>query len=263
MIEEPDFVLSLGTGEPTRRNELSTEAPRRKWKNKAFARLCRLFWEKIRDKQVRQAFRGHPRYHRLDLEFDGEEPRLDDTQSMPELKAKTLSDPALLKGVESVARCLVASLFYFELESMPAHVDGKYLGSGRILCSLRCNEPAFQELFDQLAKSSSLLLLNNVPLAAVNDISCFGSDGNYRKKVDFNTPDRFSICLKQGDSEPCHIGRSPLSVEKLIAAQGLDACFGRSDHRKRKASDALVGPVEKRRSAGLSQANVARCTFDR
>ena len=88
LVEEPDFVISLGTGEPTPSNELSTDAPRGIWKNRAFARLCRLFWEKMRDKKVRQAFHAHPRYYRLDVEFDGEEPKLDDVMSIPELKSK-------------------------------------------------------------------------------------------------------------------------------------------------------------------------------
>jgi len=38
----------------------------------------------MRDRQVKQIFRTHPRYHRLDMEFDGAEPRLGNTKSMHE-----------------------------------------------------------------------------------------------------------------------------------------------------------------------------------
>lgn len=78
--------------------------------------------------------------------------------------------------------------------------------------------PAFQELLGQLS-------------------SIFDKDGNFRRQIELNTTDRFTISLKQGSSEPCNISGSPFSVGKLIQAQGLDASFGRPDHRKRKAGN--------------------------
>jgi hypothetical protein len=58
-------------------------------------------------------------YHRLDVEFDQAEPRLDDAKSMSELKSKVQADDSLSKAIDRIARCTVASLFYFELESIP------------------------------------------------------------------------------------------------------------------------------------------------
>lgn len=247
LVEEPDFVISLGTGEPASSNDLSPDAPRSIWKNGAFPRLCRLFWEKMRDKKVRQAFHAHPRYHRLNFEFDGEEPRLDNTESMSELQSKVDEDPSLSTRIDNIARCVIASFFYFELDAAPRRCNGKFVGSGRILCVVKCGDPAYRELFDQLASIRAYLVVNDCPIVAVNDPSCFGKDGNFRKLIDLETADRFAIYLKQDAVEPYNISGSPFSVERLIAAQGLEASFGRSDHRKRKSSSVPDETRRKRR----------------
>jgi hypothetical protein len=247
LIEEPDFVLSLGTGEPTSSNDISTDIPRGIWKNGAFPRLCRLFWEKMRDKKVRQAYHSHPRYHRLNVKFDGEEPQLDDVMSIPALKSKVTGDDSISDGVDHIARCIIASLFYFELDSKPESSDGKYIGSGRILCSLRSHDPSFKELFDQLSSISAQFYFDQHVIAAVKDLSCFDKDGNFRIQVELNTVDRFTVSLQANSSEPYNISGSPFSVRRLIQAQAFDASFGRPDHRKRKVGDDSNTPNKRQR----------------
>ncbi|KAI9772432.1 MAG: hypothetical protein M1840_000635 [Geoglossum simile] len=245
-IEEPDFVVSLGTGAP-RKNDPSMSGPRNVWKDGAFPRLCRMYWEKIRDRKVRQVFRTHPRYHRLDIEFDGPEPRLDDTGSMPKLKSKVQTDRSLSKIIDNIARCVIASLFYFELDSIPERSNGEYIGTGYILCSLRYNNPAFRVLLDRLSSSNARFYLNGylVP-GIVGDPSSIGRDGNFRKWLELRVINKFTISLKQDESEPCNISGSPFLIDKLVLAQGLNAFFGRADHRKRKMlSDSNV-PARKR-----------------
>jgi hypothetical protein len=56
------------------------------------------------------------RAHRLSVDFDGPEPRLDDTGMIRELAQKSQTDPALTRTMDIVARRMVASLFYFELD---------------------------------------------------------------------------------------------------------------------------------------------------
>ncbi|KAH7111753.1 hypothetical protein B0J11DRAFT_598320 [Dendryphion nanum] len=248
LVEEPDFILSLGTGEPTSNNELSTDIPRGIWKNGAFPRLCRLFWEKMRDGKVRQAYHSHPRYHRLNVTFDGEEPQLDDIMSIPGLKSKVQEDESTSDAIDHVARCLIASLFYFELDSKPERSDGKYMGSGRILCSLRSHDPSFKQLIDQLSSISAQFYLDEHVIAAVKDSSCLDKDGNFRVRVELNTANRFTISLQESSSETYNISGSPFSIGKLIQAQAFDASFGRSDHRKRKAGGDLENPNKRQRS---------------
>jgi len=245
-VDEPDFVLSLGTGEPKPNQRLPPTGPRNVWRNGAFPRLCRLFWEKIKDKNVRQAFHAHPRYHRLNIQFEGDEPRLDDTQSIPSIKAMAQEDKSLSSIITNVARYMIASLFYFELESIPQRSGGKYIGTGHILCSIRCSDPGFQLLFDRLSRSSAQFWINGLPVIDVDD-SCFDGGGNFRKQVDLDTDNRFAIALKQDPSGPCNISGSPFSITKLILLQGFTAVFGRPDHRKRKCLGFPDNPKRKHR----------------
>jgi hypothetical protein len=125
-----------------------------------------MFLEKMRDRKIRQAFKTHPRYYRLDTKFKYAEPRLDNAKSIPELKSKVQADHSISKKLDSIVYCMVASLFYFELDSIPEMFDGKSVGTGYIQCSLRRNS------------------------------SFLGTDGNFRKPVELNVTDGFTISLK-------------------------------------------------------------------
>ncbi|KAH7111354.1 hypothetical protein B0J11DRAFT_598877 [Dendryphion nanum] len=114
LVEEPDFILSLGSGEPTSNNELSTDIPRGIWKNGAFPDYVDCSGKKCEME----------RYHRLNVIFDGEEPQLDDIMSIPGLKSKVQEDSSTSNAIDHVSRCLIASLFYFELDSNPSEAVG-------------------------------------------------------------------------------------------------------------------------------------------
>ena len=151
-----------------------------------------------------------------------------------------------LKNINNVARYMIASLFYFELASVPQRSGGRYVGTGHILCSIRRNDPAFRLLFDRLSRNSAQFWVSSCPVIDVDD-SCFGGDGNFQKQVELNTYNRFAIALKQDSSEPCNISGSPFSITKLILLQGFSAVFGRPDHRKRKGSGYSENPKKKHR----------------
>lgn len=186
------------------------------------------------------------KYHRLDVEFDGAEPRLDDVNSIPVLKSQVLGDPLISAVIDNIAHCAIASLFYFELDSIPKKINGEYTGTGRLLCVLRQNDPALKVLPGQLSRSPAVFLLGDCQIpGTVDDHSITGTDGNFQKKIGLNVRDRFSTFLKEGRSQPRNISGSPFSMEKLIAAQGLEAHFGRADHRKRSIDDGY--PAVKRR----------------
>jgi hypothetical protein len=239
LVEEPDFIVSLGTGTPraSGKPSMSVSGPLRLWKDGAVPRLCRLFWEKMRDRQVKQVFRTHPRYHRLDIEFEGAVPRLDDIHNIHELQLKAQEDPSVSKVIDNIARCAIASIFYFKLGPFPERCNGNYTGTGFILCCLQQGDPAFKVLLDQLSRTSATFCLNDDPIPGViGDRSFISRDGNFRKRVELNISGRFTISLKQGESELCNISGSPYSIEKLITAQDLNAPFGTADHGKRKRS---------------------------
>ena len=60
-------------------------------------------------------------YFRFNVEFEGREPRLDDPTRMQELKdiAGQNVNHSSSKQLDHLARCVIAELFYFELEGVP------------------------------------------------------------------------------------------------------------------------------------------------
>ena len=191
-----------------------------------FSRARDLILEKMRDKTVRRAYKTvglatqilH-RIHRLSINFDATEPRLDDTRSIPKLKSRVQNDHSLLTKIDAIARCMIASLFYFELDSLLQRYDGKHAVMGYILCSIRRCDLAFPVLLNKLVNGSARFFLNEWPIPGLlYDPSFFGKDGNFRKRVELDTFDKFTICLKESDAEPCNISRSPFSVYKLVSA---------------------------------------------
>jgi hypothetical protein len=246
--EEPDFVVSLGIGEPASSNyDVSMEDRR---KHGMVSRAGHLIWEKLRDKAVRRAScMAKSASYRLDIEFDGDEPRLDDTTSITQLVSKVQSDTSLRPKIDAVARCMVASLFYFSLDSPPRMCNSnEYMLTGQIRCSLWRSESALKALLTKLASGRGRFMVNGSPIGdVVTDGSFLEKDGNFRICVSIKTLDRLAITLEAGGAEACNVSGSPFSVQKLVAAQGLDAPFGRPDHRKRKRSDDCASATVKKR----------------
>ncbi|KAH7363553.1 phospholipase [Plectosphaerella cucumerina] len=248
LLDEPDDVVSIGTGESRPSNAAATDDLRDPWANGAVPRLRRLFWEKMGDRKVRQVLQRQRRYHRLTVHFDGDEPMLDNARCMPEMGRKARDDPSLSEPIAHLRRCMIASLFYFELDSLPERRGGRYVGTGSILCTIRRAEPGFRELFSQMLERSVQIILDGRPVSAVGDAACFDREGNFRKAVELDTCGTLQIALREGATAPCDIGRSPFSVERLVALQGLDSVFGRRSCRKRKNSCQDAATAKRRRA---------------
>jgi hypothetical protein len=237
LMKRPDFVISLGTGE-SRHADVSEKVSDNTRRKIVLRRLDEAFWEKLRDKQIREAIQPQVTpewYHRLDVSLDGSGPRLDDTASIPMLKEQAESDDSISGLIDNAAHCLVASLFYFKLDSVPERHNGNFVCSGRILCLLSGNDPAFQKLMEKLSAESAQFLLDDYPICMVDGPFCLSNDGNFRKTIEVITAGQFAISLKRGQTELWSVSGSPFSVESLVTEQMLDTPFGRSDHRERKA----------------------------
>lgn len=254
---QPDFVVSLGTGEPGPSNyDVSTSDCRSVRKNGMLHRIRDLLLEKTRDRTVQRACKSVAlagkvlqRVHRLNVDFDGPEPRLDDTSMIPELTLRSQADPALAPKIDVVARRMVASLFYLELDdALPQWRDGRYVLRGYVRCSIRRGDAALAALLRKLSSSRGRFLVGDWAVSDASDASCIGKDGNFCLSLDIETKDRFAVTLLLADEEAgSDISGSPFSVRKLVAAQGLDAAFGRSDHRKRKRAGEEEWSSNKRR----------------
>ncbi|ORY10824.1 hypothetical protein BCR34DRAFT_485132, partial [Clohesyomyces aquaticus] len=75
---------------------------------------------------------------------------LDNIASILTLKEQANKDSLISKLIDNVAYSLVASLFYFKLDRDLDRHKGRFIGLGRILCSILGKDPAFLELIKQL-----------------------------------------------------------------------------------------------------------------
>jgi len=260
-IEEPDFVVSLGTGyqrQPT--SSPCTSGPRGILRDGFIPRSYRAFMSSLSGRKLWQEFRNcgrgdtEGRYFRFDIEFDGREPSLDNINQMEGLKLRAQAEHSKSKELDNLARCVVASLFYFEFESTPQYEDGEISCAGHILCRLRSGDPALEVVLLQLSKSSAKFALQNHTLPGViGDCSFSDRYGNFRKRVEFTVnsrQQRIPIHLREGSSLSNNISGSPFSVDSFVAAQGLEAHFGRADHRKRKQPEGLQCSGRKKQRVG-------------
>jgi hypothetical protein len=158
---------------------------------------------------------------------------------MRELQAGVEADVSLMEPIDRVVHCAIASLFYFELSEMPSCQDGKYIGVGIISCSISGDDPAFQLLLNRLASRRAQLYVNEEPISDAWDASTScNENGNFCRPVRYETGDQISISICMGGSSArgAHISGLPSTVADLVDAQGLNAYFGTSEHRKRKRS---------------------------
>ncbi|KFY02563.1 hypothetical protein O988_02062 [Pseudogymnoascus sp. VKM F-3808] len=238
LADEPGLVVSLGTGS----TRVPDGGPRMSFtrgilKDGWIPRLLRAFKSTIGTKCAYQRRGGrNNKYFRFDVEFDGPEPQLDDTSRMQELKAAARSAMEGSKQLDRLARCIIAELFFFELDSLPVKKNGQYVCIGKILCRLCAGDPSLGTLMEQLNKSSAKFLLQDHSISNSNS-SYLAANGNFCLAAEFDVSSRnsdISLYIQEGSSEPCSISGSPYSINRLIAAQQLEALFGRADHAKRQ-----------------------------
>ncbi|EDN92146.1 hypothetical protein SS1G_08008 [Sclerotinia sclerotiorum 1980 UF-70] len=150
---EPSLVVSLGTG-AARVNDVPEMGPSRGLLKDGFIpRLIRAFklsfGSTIAHKHRSLRRQGsREQYFRFDIEFDHPEPELDDTTRMQEVKERARSAIYESKELDHLARCVVAELFLFELDSIPKKERGRYFCQGRIICRLRAHHTALQVLLE-------------------------------------------------------------------------------------------------------------------
>jgi hypothetical protein len=258
--------VSLGTGKaPDHDPEMYGSSSW--WRDLWFFRLCRALWssidsqengDSIRRKMAKNhkedpgKMRRRGEYFRFNIEFRTQQPRLDDSSKIPEMKI--LAQEAMLhsKQLDRLAHCIIAELFVFELEldNPPRKENGRYSCTGYILCCHRAGSSAFDALLERLTKSSAKFLFRGRALpGSIRDRASLARDGNFRKRVCFDVTskeDLVSLHLWEGGAESYNISGSPFSVDWLMEAQGLGRPFGRQDGMKRKRKDNDKGLPRKR-----------------
>lgn len=191
-------------------------------------------WEKYtRSIDKTSELRG--RCIRLDVTLEqGTEPRLDDVAAVPGLKERVHNDVALSVGIDSMADCVIASLFYFELTGMPIHDGSMFTGSGQILCLRKSGDPALSVLVEKLVALNARFVVNDRIMGG-NFLSPLHWDetGNFAMATEFRVVGQeLSVSLAWPDGRTYPISGSRYHIRTLVQAQGLDAPFGLPDHRR-------------------------------
>jgi hypothetical protein len=218
-----DYLVSVGTGESRPSNSAAMDDMRNVWENGAVPRQA-LLGEDERQKgaaDVPDAAAVPP----PDRAFRRRRADADSAPCMSEMGRKARGVPSLSGPIACVRRCMIASLFYFELDALPERSRGRYAGSGTILCTIRRSEAGFQELFALMTNSSAQIVVDGSPLSAVNDPTCFDKGGNFRKQIEVDTHGSLEICLREGLSEPSPISRSPFTIEHWWRSRALMRCL--------------------------------------
>lgn len=175
--------------------------------------------------------RARHRYHRLNITFDDLEPAIDDVAAMETLKKMTEAQICRHPQKTPIINSMLASMFYFEFERLPTWNGTHYLCAGNIFTRTQLPADGRRILLDELTSTSSFFLLRGVPVVCVPRRNKHTPP--FKRAVQFqleSLEDTVAITLRGITSEPCTISGLPKCATDIIAAQGLYAPFGRSDH---------------------------------
>ncbi|KAK6436023.1 hypothetical protein LTR95_007787 [Oleoguttula sp. CCFEE 5521] len=161
-----DFALSIGTGVSPASTVAYGTGPYSPVKDRFVARVFRTFMKSMDGERVWReiynslAERDKDRYHRLNLPLEGKEPDLDDVESMMDLKRQSIQWLAPETRLAAPLDSIIASMFYFEVDSFDLQPDGLFRCLGNVYCRLRLNRSGREYLFTLLKSSSSYFCVN-------------------------------------------------------------------------------------------------------
>ncbi|KAF4972947.1 hypothetical protein FSARC_616 [Fusarium sarcochroum] len=246
---EPSLLLSLGTG--------SSSQLRKSWSMifEMFPfRVYRALWQRVSSKTAWDSLVGHQldssqcKLFRLDVDFEHEQPSLDDVGKMDYVQHTAQMMGSHSPLLKTLARHLRAELFYFELDGtwpLP-YSNGLYHCVGNIFCRLRASTVEHDSLMKKLRESGAMFRVGDQSA----NIDVRDNNNNLMIRVGFSVPSHeqvVNIKLCEENNSHCDISGSPFTVRWLMQRQSLNASFGTSDHRKRKASKECHPTNTKRR----------------
>ena len=237
---KPDLVLSLGTGRvkvsnaPSERSGLIS----RLWQVFMTSIDAESAWWRVMNR-LNDAKRKD--YLRLNFELPDSMVDLDDVTCMEHVRGLLHSQPKLNQDCRVVVASLLASSFYFALDSRPCYSAGSWLCTGVILCQLP--RLAIQEILVALGKKGWTFSITGVkryfpsPCDPLRD-RCWECE-RYEKPIDFRVNQLVDdICIymkheknpatEQTEYPPRAIGAFPTNVEWFMEQQGLTRDFATS-----------------------------------
>ncbi len=172
-------------------------------------------------------------YIRLNVLLSTDEPDIDNTSRMTELRKSVDKNSELSERCYRTIYALLVAAFYFELRSISKKVSGDRL---QCLETIRCRLPG-ETMIELLHK------IHPSPLAFITSVKTLGRlEGRrdlcslcrrFRKHVEFTVRDldQVQTILVQSPEKPRRkISAFPQSMQWFIHRQGLDAPFGTAYH---------------------------------
>jgi len=169
-------------------------------------------------------------YFRLNVPFEGDEPRLDDVRCMDELRRSVQLQPDGPRDRASIAFAILVASFFFELDRVPVFEANQYHCQGFVRCR---NDP--KAVLQSLGKTYSNLgfVTEFESLGTLTTEDICSSCHLYCKKVQFcvrHLDDVMHINLKAHGLEQRKISGFPHSMTWFIEQQQLDDPFGNVAH---------------------------------
>jgi hypothetical protein len=173
------------------------------------------------------------RYHRLNAYFTGPEPDLDDTSAIQSLKSLANAFITSNPKATLVRDTMIASSFYFELDTFHQLRGGSYQCSGTIFCRLPLLDyHGRKRLYHSLKQKSASFRVMDRPIACVEDIP--RGMPAFRRPVTFRVKsmnEQIHITMTDITSQATPISGFPQCLSQLISAQNLLQPFGAIDHK--------------------------------
>jgi len=209
--------------------------------------LCRVFLSFMSERKLWQEFRNRrrmnskERYFRFDIKFDDEELNLNNMSKMQKLWAQAQIEFSKFSELNDLTRCMITSLFYFELKLTSTYIDEKISDVDNILCRLHANNLALEVLISQLFKCLTRFLFEDfMLLSIIENCSFMNRDENFWKRVKFSVSDRqhkILLFLKKESCSSKNVSDFSFFVNSLIVTQNMNADFNQVYHKKRRQLD--------------------------
>lgn len=245
-MKQPDLVVSLGTGyTPNPEEENDSDQKISFLRSRCVPRLFRSFlnlfvgesrWQELQNSLLP---RFRDRYHRLNIEFHGDEPELDDVQAMPNLRQHAKFQAQSNDHVQKCADNILASFFYLELDTLPIFHRSVFVCKARICCRLTPNNKALRALTRRLKDSKARFYFDsNQHIACIDDDSykAIEEGAPYYRHITFNVislEESIDVKIDGISKRARSISNCPYIIQDLIRDEGLDCVFGHRKNKKR------------------------------
>ena len=244
-FSRPDLVVSVGTGTSRKGTSPRAASFRHVLFDGFIPRLWRAYMSSFdgesnfRDVVNSLDDENREDYRRLNVVLPRNEPAMDNTSRMDELRQLVHRNPQKIQECEETIYALLIASFYFELSCIPSPLPGNRI---RCLGMIRCRLPGeiIVKLLERVHPSRLSFVTHNKALGYYlgNSDLCPWCR-RYRKSVEFTVRDLGQLTFIYATSAKKSrrkISAFPQTMQWFIDKQHLDAPFGTAYHASLKRS---------------------------